>query len=573
MIELQDHRIFSLHSLSVAAGKEPGGRFSELVKQPLIGQGRLPGGHAKAVPVPVWLPERCRAAAKGKYADMALLQEKKRSCGDDLYEPVRQLLSGEVPRLCRIYSLADAFRRFLENGVLYEESTPPEERYQYKLAMVLSDAARKRVEKEMADRAVPDQFLMAKRKKDGRTARTEFAVPVDIEDFDVYRFATGRMVCKVSLKVAGLGDTQLPAPVLTELINHVGRFAKLGWIEYPPSILVAQQAKKKAGAEGEPTATPLTPALLDDMDGFTLGSFVNRIVQGAGASTARTMRTHTHAYAALGRESSGQRRTVLEEFGRKLARQYTSDYALSVDADGIYSVTDFDNVVHILSREGAASIVDPFVKGEEIPFLNGFRSGTFEKNYLPVSILNLHQHARSLDLLTLAVQKGDEARELDLAEDNLLLRDAISDERSILSSWDKMQDDVTLLNSRFRFHQISAVSMHNRFSKAQRLALGLDELEKQLSSDLADMSMRVQALVSMRSRLRQRRFDRWFGWVPILGSGVVAGIFFLEIITAFFDLRDSGKGFDALEIAALAVTVVLIASAMIFTYRQRRMQH
>ncbi|WP_417812530.1 hypothetical protein [Thalassospira alkalitolerans] len=568
MFELQDHRVYCLHSLLLEADETPGSNFAGLTKQPVIGGTSANPGYGMDEPAPVWLPEKCRPAAKSHFADVSLLRETSKPCGGDLYAPVRGLISGETPSLCRVYTLSEQFQNFLARGVLYEKDVPAEERFQYQLAMVLSGAARKRFEKALSEDDMPTEFLIPARKPDGAMGKDAFVVPIEISGFDLYQFATGRVVCQLSLKARMPDGRDLPSPLLTELVSHAGRFAKLGWIEHPPSILQAKKSKGVSGAEGDQMVDVSAPVLLDGMDEFTLGGFVNRIVRGPRGRAARSMRTYTHAFAMISKKSTGQVRGLLEEFGKKLARQYTDDYALSADADGLHEVADFDNVVHILSREGGASIVDPFKNGEKIPFLSDFRQATLEKNYLPISVLNVHQHARSLDLLTLAVKKGDEARELDVGTGTVSAHDAIEDEKSVLRAWDKMQDDVTLLNSRFRFHQISPVSMHNRFSMAQRLALGLDELEKHLSADLADMSMRIQALVSMRSQARQQRFDRWFWWVPIVGSGVLTGILVLEIVTAVFDMRESG--FDIWELGALAVAAAITIGATWFAFHKRK---
>ena len=477
----------------------------------------------KPRPAARWVPARIERTLTGKYLDVPIWKLDPRALGRDYYTPLQRLVSGKQPDRCRTYGLTDDGKRLFKDASLYEAGTPATERYRHRLALRFTSAALERLKRALpAGISIPDRLLRDKDAK-GREeavkgpdeAEKEFFLPIRLSDVFVYHFATDRLICQLRLEPEKMEDFPMTSALLAEIVDSVGRFPKLAWCELPPPIL-------KLGD---------SPTLLEKPE-FSLGSLVARLLFGADGQIETPFRTFTHTYAQVTPDGAETDHQSLRQLGARLARQYNSDYALSEKASGIHMVSDFDNLVHVMSREGAATVIDPRTEGAGVEFLDEYRHKALEPAYLPLVALNLHQHDRGLELGARAVLATPDHGHLAGKE----YGDRIEDEgvyQSMIRGWTNLQDDLARLNMNFRFRQVSAVSMHNAFNQALRQSLDLEGLEAQLSADFTDMSARMQTAILMRNQLRQQDFERRYSWLPMAAAAFAAAALASGLIGAY----------------------------------------
>lgn len=477
----------------------------------------------KTKPTECWLPERLRPAVRERFGGDAIFEEFRGGAGGDFYVPLQRLVSGELADRCKLYRLSARMRDLLRKGDAYLESTPPKDRFTHSLAMILKPAAARRIRAQLPPgQDIPDEMIFAAENCSGKGGNPRLVVPISINQILVYHFGTNRIVCQVGFEASLPANFTMTDVVLSELVDHAGRFADLGWIEMPNKVLRTETEDEK-------------PRLIE-IPRFSLGSLVARMLFGPGGEIQRSFRTFTHTYAQIGPDHPKMDASALKLFGTRIARQYTTDYALSEEIAGAIRVADFDNVHHYLAREGGATIVYPHTNGEPVAFLEDYANTALERSYLPILVLTLHQHTRMLELAARSVLSTPDPDVLIERTDELA--DAKIDVEKIDQDWRELQDGLVLLQSRFRFMQISQITMHNSFNKALRDCFDLDAMEAALSRDLAEMSERIRAGIARYNQLRASRFAERYGWIAKAITGVVAGIFFLEFVNAFVAMYD-----------------------------------
>lgn len=561
MLELAKHRIYSLHTFTAGFEREIGSSLYGLVEPAPDSppEGNDDFDRIKTESVDCWLPDRLRPALTERYGSEPVFEEQPRSYGNDLFISLQRLISGKLKDRCKIYGLSVHARELLREGNKYTENTQPQDRYAYQLAMTLPPKAVKRISAALPQAAeLPPGLWVETAGDEEKADKRLFAVPISIVDVLVYHFATNRLVCQVAIEAELPDHFPMTDAILNEMVDHAGRFAGLVWIENAP--------KKRTGAT--PGTTDERAPHLIEMRGFTLGSLVSRLFFGAHAKIQRSFRTYTHSYAEIAADQPEPGRAELEDFGRRLARQYTSDYALGEGSAGLYKVDDFTNVTHFLCREGGATIVDPRVGGEQVDYLANYDKTSLEPTYLPISVLNYHHHAQILEVHSRSVLATVDPSAVDeghgpVASNELVLQ-------KIDRDWDDLQLSATVLHSRFRFLQVSQISMHNSYHKALRRCFDLDEMEEILSRDLKDMSASVQASIARYNQIQRESFERQYGWVPMVVTGVVAGIFCLEFVNALNSML-SDDSISPLEwfLMFLTFTCVLVGASWVFLKHRR----
>lgn len=480
-----------------------------------------------------WLPHRLKPAVARRYRNEPVFQELIEVRGLDLFLPIQRLFSGEVPARCRIYRLTDRARDLLNTGQSYEWDVPAEERFGHQPVLALTSSAAARIRTALGEKAELPATLPPVGDAEGKSRPV---VPIQIHDVLVYRFSTDRVVCQVELEATGRDGSPVPPVLLAEMLHHCGRFSALAWKEMPPS---------KAPAQSD-----LEPRLIE-IDQFTIGALVARLLFGGRGVVQRSFRTYTHAYAKVDPAGPALDPRQLRALGRRFARRYTGDYDFSETALGFRELSEFNNVQHVFSREGSATIVDPRTEGQPVEFLKSFLADAVEHTYLPIVVLNLHEVAEGLELDARSVLTAGDPGEI------------AGSQGSAVEEWSFLQRRLAVLKTRFRFRQVSSITMHNAFNRAIRECLELDDLEAELSNDLREMSDRVQAEAAIASTRQREEFRHRYRWVPVLGAAVAVGLLFLEFAGAVAAF--SADGWSLIEKVVLCTAVAVLLAAGLFT--------
>jgi hypothetical protein len=495
-----------------------------------------------------WVPDRLRPALTGRYADDVVWQQVQQSHGSDFFLPIHQLVSGELDARCKTYCLSNRSQQLFSKGRLYSKETPAEDQFRHRLAIVLSREAEKRLG------AVLDtshsRLQGYSRTRPDTEPKRQFIVPIKIEDILLYHFSTNRIVCQLTFSADLPDDIPMSTELLSEITDHAGRFARLAWVEMQPSI--KQQETNEQ--------------IILEMKGFSLGSLVAKLIYGPVARSQASYRTFTHVFARFAGADSVQSKSDLEKLGTLLARQYNSDYAISFKDETAQIVSDFENVMHFATLEGAASLVDCRHDGKELSFLSEYYTKAIKHTYLPLIVLNLHQLSQALDINTRSVLETTDPEDIDALEK--FEPDDMKHFGELLKSWTVLQDKLAILNTRFRFRFVSRVSMHNTFNSALRDSFKLDEIEDQLSKDITEMASRVQTAVLLKNQARRQKFDRWFRWAASGTTGFAVGFFFLELVSMISGFyRD---GFGILDLIVIGMSVLLVVAVAFWTYFQSK---
>lgn len=529
-IVFDEHLVSVFLSYEVSDGGKVNSTFADLVSEASSGSHTAEQfDRTSPEPVNVWLPERLRLACSTRYAQEAIFEKRTAKRAGDLYLPVQRLLSGSSPDHCTTFGLTERALSLLNKGQLYDSDTPPDERYGHRLAFKLSKPALRRLEASMPPGSeLPGSEALGEKE-------IERILPVTIEECHVYHFSTGRIVCRLSLKVSDRDAPTMNGTLLAELADHMGRFATLVWLETAPS---APDAKA-------PAARVLVP------EDFTIGSLIARLLHGEKAISQSSHRAYTHVYGLVAENTPSLSKQRLALLAERLARQYTDDYALTVGVTHGEVVSDFDNIVHVASREGAATLVDPRTKGIAIPILKDFQNGPLFQSYLPLIVLNIHQLSQALSLNARTVLDTSGMRSL---QDNGHSDDSVE-------VWEKLRRDALRLRNHFCFHTVSQVTMHNDWNKALRKVLELDVAEMRLSRDIAEMSERVEIAAQKNTELRRASFERRFGWISKIAAGLGLALVAVEGVMVYHTFRQGG--FDTFEFGSLLLLLALVVVGLI----------
>jgi hypothetical protein len=460
--------------------------------------------------------------------------------GSGLHLPVERLLSGKQAGRCQTWEITDLALKLLNRGELYD-GVAPEQRFCHQLALVLRPSVLERIQR------LPDGSAALFREVPGANGKAKWVLPIKVTGLRVYQFATGRVICQLGLEAVVPNGAQMTPAALTELVDLCGRFPTLGWLQTAPRIL-----RKDGGAED---------ARLIEMPDFTIGGVIARFVLADRARISLSHRTFTHAFASVTPDGPPTTFEELRGVAARLARQYTTDYALRAEATKAGVVADFDNVVHVIAREGGATIIDPRTDGQPVEFLQTYMTKSLMGTYLPIIALNLHQLAQAMELNAMAVLDTDDT---DTVKDKA---EAGPEGLAVaVAHWRELEEKLAVLHSRFRFRQISPVSMHNSFNKALRDSFGLDELEQELTGDLAGMSARVQTAVALLEQERRSAFRRQFRWVSVVAAAAAACVVSVDIMTGVLSFWKDGSGVW-MGIAGIVALVATGAAAM-WTYKK-----
>jgi hypothetical protein len=259
---------------------------------------------------------------------------------------------------------------------------------------------------------------------------------------------------------------------------------------------------------------------------FTMGSLLSGLVEGRSVRTTSIDRSFTYTFASFDVPVAS---AAADRYALLLARHYTADYELRENAGSIGRVRDFDTVGHVISLEGAATVVAPDVNTNELPsFLREFLPGTFRQHYIPIALLAHHEHAFLIQKTT------DSNFWLDPAS-------AGTDEKNTESLRTLVAASLSFRLG-FRFSQVSLISMHNAINRAFRESLGLDRMLAELTADVTEAATflsTVQREKAERQRAddaaRRARADARWRPVVTLGPAFVVGIGVFQVADEFAD--------------------------------------
>lgn len=202
------------------------------------------------------------------------------------------------------------------------------------------------------------------------------------------------------------------------------------------------------------------------------------------------------AVAAQGHDPAAEGMTS-GEFALRLARQHTTDYAVTADAiGGVYA--PFRDIHIATYSEGAAWVVD----AGGAPFLEGYAEHTWPRSGLPMCALALHERT-----MLLALADAAEAPERDS-------RDDAQHMHRLEDVWDRF----VRFRLNYRIDEISTITHHKRQYENLRAAFGIDALGATVDRDLA------AATAHLERRLQHRRDHRarlLVALVSVLGTALV----------------------------------------------------
>lgn len=317
-------------------------------------------------------------------------------------------------------------------------------------------------------------------------------VPIKVDDIKLLPFRTGVAIAVVELRLVGRAGLDPSLPLLIEAMHLLGderasRRPALSWMD------AADQR-------------------------FRLSDLLQALVREAGLQVESDRRIYSYVSAVV----DGLIDPALKrEIAFRLSRRYNYVYDPDVQGKDAILLTPFNNVTHVMSLEGAATLVDrpgtDATKG--LPeFLSNWLTVAHGPVYLPIAIIAYHEY---LALLELAQEA---AVEIDFSKPKAAETDALTE----------LCKDFLAFRLRYRPAQVSRITMHNSFSDHLRLALGNDRLGQKAGQDAAEAERVLAALGREEvERVALERERRW-AWYGAFLAGLVA---FMAVLGLFEELR------------------------------------
>ena len=483
-----DHRVYAFFTHRQPRGAQVGVRIGDLPCGASPAAEEADSEKKLEEPARVWLPERIFPALRGRYSKEAIWEEVTAPRSDSLFPHIQSIVTGQNPDFLRRYKLTNRALDLLAKADLYDKDTPREERRSHELILHLPKPAAARLSKAgLETKAVTN-------------SGNAHDLRLRIERAELFHFRTGVVVTMATLEVQGLDKGgQIAAAELQEAVYAIARFPCLHW-------RVARGPDSGAIVNIEP---------------FSLADVIRSLAQGGEAQTRKSRRTFTHTFL---RFDDPLEEEVHRGLGTRLARHYTDDYAIADNMADLVRVQDFATVSHWLSREGACSIVRPGELSSMPDFLKDFRQATLEENYLPIAILNLHELAEALDI----------------SNASACWPSAAALEKSTLTQLAVVRDRALCLRLAYRFRQVSTVTMHNSINAGFRRVLGLDAIERELTSDVGEINEYLQAA-------HHHSLEHLFRWPTSLAAAALATL----LIFGFFTQVEKAITYDPAKASKL----------------------
>ena len=399
-----------------------------------------------------WLPATEREALLAQGRETRIWEPVSMNLGPDLYPHVRRMLgqasaSQDTNALC--FRIADLPLRLLQGRSLGARSDAAHARR--KLVLILSASARSRIDVR-ADCSVTD------------------ALEVHIEYMQLVICRTGIGIVIAQLALRTLDGLALPPYCLVEAVMSLARFNKLEWRE--------QSTQSSPG--GAPS--------------FSLSEIVSSLHASEDiGTTGRRLFTATYAQFTRAPEAAARR-----HFALQLARHYSDDYRIGESIGGTRTIADFENVMHVISLEGCATILDLSPPPElTVPeFVRNFRTATFERTYLPIMVLAFHEFMALLHFCNDTKFWFGRDRFDDWAARQLRPRSGSEkppvapavDREVALGTLARLRDDILRFRLCYCFSHVSYSTAHNTVYDALREVWGCRRMLSELAQDTAEIT-------------------------------------------------------------------------------------
>jgi hypothetical protein len=412
------------------------------------------------------------AALEGRYGGAKVWKRAaSNDAGQDFHRHIREMVSGHQEGLATRWSLDDAARTFVESASLYEQDIDPVLRISKRLVLLLSKSSKERLRSHSID-------------CDGLVVR--------IRTIALTLFQTGHGFAVTVVELERSDGAALRALELLEAQILLTRFGKLAWTDARTGDLV----------RGAP---------------FLLGDLVHRLATGKDVPPHAAQRVTTCTYAQFAEPAPTAERDL---FGLHLARHYSTDYVISPDIGGVVFVADFETVRHVVALEGAATIVGAASDPSELAsFVRNFKTVAFRRHYVPIALLARHEHAFLVARTSASVLPDDEKEGRDQVVERL----------------ERLRGDSHFFRLRYRFSELSFITMHNALNHAFRKVLNLDRMMEELASDVASVEAYIREVRDEEHRRREEEKHRRYYWATLVGGAALAGL------TAYTISREIGE--------------------------------
>jgi hypothetical protein len=345
-----------------------------------------------------------------------------------------------------------------------------------------------------------------------------------------HSFRTGKAFIHAVLRIKKLfpardrtTESVLAAAELLEAVAALTRAGELTW--YNP----------QEGTKAMPT--------------FRIIPVLESLVTGTIAEDKPLQRIFTYTY---GRVAEPVVAADADNIALRLSRHYTSDYAVKTDARSVARIRDFDTVGHVITLEGAATVIAPDPNtGKFPPFLENFAAATLHQHYIPIALLALHEHAFLVD-------KTTESSFWPSLTDQTIER------------LKQLRYDSLLFRLAFRFSQVSLISMHNAVSRAFRQALNLDGMLHELSADFAEAAVYLDAAQrESESKIRRIREGRLFSLGRMGAAALIGFAAFNKTNAVLREVLETPQPYARL----LAIVFMLISAVGAYLYLWKSQRH
>ena len=383
-------------------------------------------------------------ALTGRYRHRKVWREATTDVGPDIYDHLRDIIAGRRKDLATVWRLTPQAEQLVATADLYEENQPVQKR------------VAKRLDLTPGKRASARLFSLGVEPR---------ALTLSIESVVLHVFATGVSLVHtiVLLRPAQTGKPLTPLELLEAQVA-VARFDRLMW-------------RPMSGVQ-----TCKTPS-------FGLGLLMRRLVKGPAASARETERPKTYTYLRL---AAPVPRADADLLALHLARHYTTDHVVDADIRGLARIRTFATVGHVLSLEGATTIVTPMEPSGALPgFLEKFKEGTLRRHYVPIALLSFHEYCFLIDRTSRSVLNPEEEKNVN----------------KTLATLARLRSDSLVFRVCFRFSQVSHITMHNELNWGFRESLGLDRMLREFAADVTEIEAFLRTVEEHKARTRLYAFS------------------------------------------------------------------
>lgn len=368
------------------------------------------------------------------------------------------------------------------------------------------------------------------------------ALPILIEDIQLFRFRTGitLAVMDVSFPPTHTPWDRTPEKLL-EALPLLSRHTGAGLLRWRDLSTNAKSGER-----------------------FLPGDLARGVLGKTVLPGERPPRVYSHVAAVFETPMPPVR---ARELAFRLSRRYTGAYRVRATLDGTLLTEPFEDMVHAASLEGAATVINGYAtaqKGER-ELLKNWLADRYHQVYLPLQIVAIHERAALLDMAqNAAIDLGptDTAVEVEAAKLRALC------------------DRFLAFRLRYRYVQVSHITMHNQVHQATRAALDLDRMIEKVAHDvmeaecwLSDVARqkaaareREQAEAEKKKReevaAQERAWERRYAWFAGLGGGGLAFLTVTAAAKAIADFWEKSQGLSALG----KPTVIILGIGLILAF-------